>query len=115
MRSAIMAVVGSRVSGAVRTYLNLAQMSAADGVLDIACREESMIFMNKPAVQQVLQEAAAACGYRSVQLHKQGSTPAGPLPAQKPTPAPAAAEAPSALDQILANARKLGVEIRDNN
>lgn len=115
VRSAIMAVVGSRVSGAVRTYLNLAQMSAADGVLDIACREESMIFMNKPAVQQVLQEAAAACGYRSVQLHKQGSTPAGPLPAQKPTPAPAAAEAPSALDQILANARKLGVEIREKD
>lgn len=115
VRSAIMAVVGSRVSGAVRTYLNLAQMSAADGVLDIACREESMIFMNKPAVQQVLQEAAAACGYRSVLLHKQGSAPAGPLPAQKPTPAPAAAEAPSALDQILANARKLGVEIREKD
>lgn len=112
-----MAVVGSRVSGAVRTYLNLAQMSAADGVLDIACREESMIFMNKPAVQQALQEAAAACGYRSVLLHKQGSAPAGPLPAQKPAPVEAApaAEAPSALDQILANARKLGVEIRDKN
>ena len=70
---------------------------------------------NGVTVQQVLQEAAAACGYRSVQLHKQGSTPAGPLPAQKPTPAPAAAEAPSALDQILANARKLGVEIREKD
>lgn len=114
VRSAFMAVAGPKVNGAVRTYLNLAEMSVENNILDIACREESMIFMNKPAVQQLLLEAALTCGYQSVRLHKQGTAapaPIQPAPAEPEAPAPGA----SALEQVLANARRLGVEIREKH
>lgn len=113
VRSAFMAVAGQKVSGAVRTYLNLSEMCVENDLLDIACREESMIFMNKPAVQQVLREAALACGYQGVRLHKQGTAAAAPVlqtAAEAKVPETSGA---SALEQVLANARRLGVEIRE--
>lgn len=108
IRSAFLAVAASRVSGAVRTYLQLADMNAIGGTLDIACREESMIFMSKPAVQQVLEEAALACGYTAVTVHKKGAAaPRAPEPQPEKKPKPGT----SALEDILARAREMGVEI----
>ncbi len=114
VRDAFLAVAAGKVSGAVRTYLKLADMEALEGVLHIACREESMIFMKKPAVQDVLLEAARACGYTDVRVRKQGE----PLPGGQPVRAAAApqpaAPAPKAADpmaDILARAKALGVEV----
>lgn len=79
-------MAANKVSGAVRTYLKLADMEAVDGVLHIACREESMLFMKKPAVQEVLCEAARACGYTGARVRKMGEPlPRGRLP-PPPTP-----------------------------
>ena len=74
-----------------------------------------MIFMNKPAVQEVLREAAASCGYSNILIREQGSAApaARPAPEAKREPAPAGGS--SALDQILANARRLGVDIKQDN
>ena len=105
VKDAFLAVAASRVSGAVRTYLKLADMEAAGGVLHIACREESMIFMKKPAVQEVLNEAAQACGYQEVRVRKMGEPiPGGPAPSQ-----PKAADP---MADILARAKMLGVEVK---
>ena len=89
-------------SGAVRTYLKLADMEAVDGVLHIACREESMLFMKKPAVQEVLSEAARACGYTGARVRKMG----------EPLPRGEAAPAADPMADILARARALGVEVK---
>ena len=85
-------------------------MQAIDGVLHIACREESMIFMKKPAVQEVLNEAAAACGYRSAAIRKVGD----PIPGGGKATVPAAEPAKPAdpMADILARARALGVEVK---
>ena len=115
VKSAFMAVAASQVSGAVRTYLNLAEMNADKGILDIACREESMIFMGKPAVQEVLTEAARSCGYTDIRLHKMGSAaPAAPARStvQSGQPAPADGQR-SALDAILARAKNMGIKIEE--
>ena len=109
VKDAFLAVAASRVSGAVRTYLKLADMEVVGGVLHIACREESMIFMKKPAVQEVLNEAAQACGYQEARVRKMGE----PIPGG--APAPAAAPAKPAADpmaDILARAKMLGVEVK---
>jgi len=110
VKEQFLTVAQSKVSGAVRTYLKLADMQAVDGVLHIACREESMIFMKKPAVQEVLNEAAAACGYRSAVIRKMGD----PIPGGGKASAPAAEPAKPAdpMADILARARALGVEVK---
>ena len=110
VKEQFLTVAQSKVSGAVRTYLKLADMQAVDGVLHIACREESMIFMKKPAVQEVLNEAAAACGYRSAAIRKMGD----PIPGGGKASAPAAEPAKPAdpMADILARARALGVEVK---
>ena len=114
VRSAFLAVAGPRVSGAVRTYLGLSRMEVRDGTLHIGCLPESMIFMNKPAVQEVLAQAARECGYERLALGKLGEASA---PVAAPAPKPTAEEGPksgsSALDAILQNARRLGVEIKE--
>ena len=110
VKEQFLTVAQSKVSGAVRTYLKLADMQAVDGVLHIACREESMIFMKKPAVQEVLNEAAAACGYRSAAIRKMGD----PIPGGGKASAPAAEPAKPAdpMADILARARAVGVEVK---
>ncbi len=107
VRDAFLAVAAGKVSGAVRTYLKLADMEAIGGVLHIACREESMIFMKKPAVQEVLTEAAQACGYTEARVRKMGE----PIPGGSPAPAPAKPAADPMAD-ILARAKALGVEVK---
>ena len=106
VKDAFLAVAASRVSGAVRTYLKLADMEAVGGVLHIACREESMIFMKKPAVQEVLNEAAQACGYQEARIRKMGE----PIPGGAPAPQPKPTADPMA--DILARAKMLGVEVK---
>jgi len=109
VKDAFLAVASGKVSGAVRTYLKLADMEAVNGTLHIACREESMIFMKKPAVQEVLTEAAKACGYSAVAVRKMGDPiPGGAAPA--PAAQPAAPADPMA--DILARAKALGVEVK---
>ncbi|MBR5537673.1 MAG: hypothetical protein IKU58_07205, partial [Clostridia bacterium] len=79
-------------------------------VLHIACREESMIFMKKPAVQEVLTEAAKACGYTAVAVRKVGDPiPGGAAPQPAPAAKPAAADP---MADILARAKALGVEVK---
>ena len=111
-KSAFMAVAGPQVSAAVRTYLNMAEMQVADRVLHIACRKESMIFMNKPAVQTVLRSAAQACGHRDVVLREQEAPAPGPQGGDESSLPEQGAEGGAALEQILANARRLGVDIK---
>ena len=107
VKEQFLTVAASRVSGAVRTYLKLADMEVVGGVLHIACREESMLFMKKPAVQEVLSEAAKACGYTGAAIRKMGD----PIPgAAKAAEAPKPAADPMA--EILARARALGVEVK---
>ena len=109
MKDAFLAVASGKVSGAVRTYLKLADMEAVNGTLHIACREESMIFMKKPAVQEVLTEAAMACGYTAVAVRKMGEPmPQGAAPAA-PAAKPASADP---MADILARAKALGVEVK---
>jgi len=105
VKDAFLAVAASRVSGAVRTYLKLADMEVVGGVLHIACREESMIFMKKPAVQEVLNEAAQACGYQEARVRKMGD----PIPGGAPAPQPKASDP---MADILARAKMLGVEVK---
>ena len=105
VKDAFLAVAASRVSGAVRTYLKLADMEVVGGVLHIACREESMIFMKKPAVQEVLNEAAQACGYQEARIRKMGD----PIPGGAAAPQPKAADP---MADILARAKMLGVEVK---
>ena len=107
VKDQFLTVANSKVSGAVRTYLKLADMEVVGGVLHIACREESMLFMKKPAVQEVLSEAAKACGYTGAAIRKMGD----PIPgAAKAAEAPKPAADPMA--EILARARALGVEVK---
>ncbi|MBQ4578732.1 MAG: DNA polymerase III subunit gamma/tau [Clostridia bacterium] len=104
VKDAFLAVAANKVSGAVRTYLKLADMEAVNGTLHIACREESMIFMKKPAVQEVLTEAAKACGYTAVAVRKMGE----PMPQSAPAAKPAA----DPMADILARAKALGVDVK---
>ena len=112
VKDAFLAVAQSKVSGAVRTYLKLADMEAIGGVLHIACREESMIFMKKPAVQEVLTEAAKTCGYTAVAVRKVGDPISGSV-ARQANEAPALTKASTdPMAEILARARALGVEVK---
>ena len=107
VKDQFLAVANSKVSGAVRTYLKLADMEVVGGVLHIACREESMLFMKKPAVQEVLSEAAKACGYTGAAIRKMGDPiPGGAKPAEASKPAA------DPMADILARARALGVEVK---
>ena len=107
VKDQFLAVANSKVSGAVRTYLKLADMEVVGGVLHIACREESMLFMKKPAVQEVLSDAAKARGYTGAAIRKMGDPiPGGAKPAEAPKPAA------DPMADILARARALGVEVK---
>ena len=110
VKEQFLSVANSKVSGAVRTYLKLADMEVVDGMLHIACREESMLFMKKPAVQEVLAEAARSCGYAGAVIRKVGE----PIPgaASRQASAKPAQPAEDPMAAILARARALGVEVK---
>ena len=112
VKDAFLAVAQSKVSGAVRTYLKLADMEAIGGVLHIACREESMIFMKKPAVQEVLTEAAKTCGYTAVAVRKVGDPIPGSVARQANEAPPLTKASTDPMAEILARARALGVEVK---
>ena len=63
-----------------------------------------------PAVQEVLAEAAQACGYNGVHIRKMGD----PLPAgAAAAPAPKAEPKPAdPMADILARAKALGVDVK---
>jgi len=113
VKEQFLAVANSKVSGAVRTYLKLADMEVVGNLLHIACREESMLFMKKPAVQEVLTEAAKACGYSGAAIRKVGEPIPGSVARQTSENAIEAAKpAADPMAEILARARALGVEVK---
>ncbi|MBR5390527.1 MAG: DNA polymerase III subunit gamma/tau [Clostridia bacterium] len=114
LRSQVMAVVSSRVNSGVRTYLNLSEMRKDGDVLEIACQKISLLFIQKPAVEAVLLEAARQCGCGDIRIRAldDASAPLRTVPAPEPKNEP-----PRAIDdplqKILENARKLGVEVKE--
>ena len=93
LKDAFLTMVQSKVTPAVRTYLKLAEFSDDHGVLLIRAREEALGFMEKPALLELLREAAQTLSYTDVRVK-------GPAPA-----APA-----SALNDLLKNAQQLGID-----
>jgi len=95
LKNAVLSMVQSKVTPAVRTYLRMAEFSDERGALLIRVREEALGFMAKPALLDLLRETAQALSYTDVVVK-------GPAPA-----------APSdALTDLLKNARELGVETK---
>ena len=105
MKAPFLQLAGSHVNSAVRTYLNLAEMAVENGVLQIFVREEGLIFMKKPAVQELLSQCAKKLGHDGIELRKLGDRPA----------AAPASPAGGGLADILSSAQKLGVEIHTDS
>jgi len=94
----LVAAVSSRVNSGVRTYLSLAGARNIGGVLHIQVAEESLVFMDKPAVLDLLNEGARTLGLRGVSVSDK--------------PPKAAPAAPSPVADILSRAKSLGVDIK---
>lgn len=84
-----------KVNSAIKAYLGLAQTREADGGIYIEVPEESLIFMDKPEVLALIDEAGRAAGYAFARIGKQQ---------------PRQAEDP--LEQLGSRARALGVPVR---
>lgn len=97
IKAPFLSAVSSQLNSAVRTYLNLADFSVQQDVLHIAVLEESLIFMEKPAVIQILRQGAENLSLRDVKLVKKGAE-------KKPISKP--------INDILENARQLGITIK---
>jgi len=97
VKAPFLSAVSSQLNSAVRTYLNLADFSVQQDVLHIAVLEESLIFMDKPAVLQILRQGAQSLSLKDVKLTKKGAE-------KKPDPKP--------INDILENARQLGITIK---
>ena len=83
-----------KISSAVRVYLGMAQTREQDGGIYIEVPEEGLIFIGKPDVMALIDEAGKAAGYAFAKVGKQ-------LPKQKEDP----------LETIRARARDLGVPV----
>ncbi len=92
---AFCAAVGAKVNSAVKTYLGLSEPRYENGGLCIVVLAEAMVFMDKPDVRSVFEEAGAAIGLAFVHLEKK-------KPAEKKNP----------LADIRARAEGLGIEIK---
>ena len=79
-------------------------MEARNGTLYIYVRDEAMIFMKKPAVQELLLSCAKQVGHQAISVEKLSDKPAAPAPAPNPVIS-------SGLADILSSARSLGVEV----
>jgi hypothetical protein len=77
-------------------------MEARNGTLYIYVRDEAMVFMKKPAIQELLLSCAKQVGHQNVKVEKLSD---------KPKAATAAPTAGGGLADILSSARSLGVEI----
>ena len=83
-----------KVNSAIKAYLGLAQTREADGGIYIEVPEESLIFMDKPEVLALIDEAGRSAGYAFAKVGKQQ---------------PRQAEDP--LEQLSSRARTLGVPV----
>jgi len=99
----LVAAVSAKVNSGVRTYLSLASARNIGGVLHIQVAEESLVFMDKPAVLAILNEGARTLGLQGVMVsdkpHKDGA-PKASGPASSP------------VADILSRAKSLGVDIK---
>ncbi|MBR4875671.1 MAG: DNA polymerase III subunit gamma/tau, partial [Clostridia bacterium] len=84
-----------KISSAVRVYLGMAQTREQDGGIYIEVPEEGLIFIGKPDVLALIDEAGKAAGYAFAKVGKQ-------LPKQKEDP----------LETIRARAHDLGVPVK---
>ncbi|MBR5284952.1 MAG: DNA polymerase III subunit gamma/tau [Clostridia bacterium] len=84
-----------KISSAVRVYLGMAQTREQDGGIYIEVPEEGLIFIGKPDVLALIDEAGKAAGYAFAKVGKQ-------LPKQKEDP----------LETIRTRARDLGVPVK---
>ena len=83
-----------KVNSAVRSYLKTAAVTEQDGGIIIEVPEEGLIFIGKPDVLAVIEEAGKAAGYSSVKVVKR-------QPRQKQDP----------LELIRSRAEKAGVKV----
>ena len=104
VKAPFLALASSQVNSAVRTYLGLAEMEARNGTLHIYVRDEAMIFMKKPAVQELLLSCAKQVGHQAIAIEKLSDKP-------KAAPAPGPGIS-GGLADILSSARSLGVEVK---
>ena len=104
VKASFLALASSQVNSAVRTYLGLAEMEARNGTLHIYVRDEAMIFMKKPAVQELLLSCAKQVGHQAIAIEKLSDKP-------KAAPAPGPGIS-GGLADILSSARSLGVEVK---
>ena len=107
VKAPFLALAGSQVNSAVRTYLGLAEMEARNGTLHIYVRDEAMIFMKKPAVQELLLNCAKQVGHQAISLEKLSDKPKAAAAAPNPAVS-------GGLADILSSARSLGVEVKTN-
>ena len=107
VKAPFLALASSQVNSAVRTYLGLAEMEARNGTLYIYVRDEAMIFMKKPAVQELLLNCAKQVGHQAISLEKLSDKPKAAAAAPNPA-------ASGGLADILSSARSLGVEVKTN-
>ena len=105
VKSPFLALANSQVNSAVRTYLGLSEMEARNGTLYIYVRDEAMIFMKKPAVQELLLSCAKQVGHQAIAVEKLSDKPKAPAAALNPAVS-------SGLADILSSARSLGVEVK---
>jgi len=89
--------VSPKVNTAVRTYLGYAEVYEKNGILEVAVREESMIFIDKPAVREVFDNQARAMGFQGARIVKLGD--------KKPQ------DTTKKLDALIDRAHKLGVDV----
>ena len=102
VKAPFLALANGQVNSAVRTYLGLSEMEVRNGTLYIYVRDEAMVFMKKPAIQELLLSCAKQVGHQNVKVEKLSD---------KPKAATAAPTAGGGLADILSSARSLGVEI----
>ena len=107
VKAPFLALASNQVNSAVRTYLGLAEMEARNGTLYIYVRDEAMIFMKKPAVQELLLNCAKQVGHQAISLEKLSDKPKAAAAAPKPAVS-------GGLADILSSARSLGVEVKTN-
>jgi hypothetical protein len=104
VKAPFLALASSQVNSAVRTYLGLAEMEARNGTLHIYVRDEAMIFMKKPAVQELLLNCAKQAGHQAISIEKLSDKPKAAT-----APGPGIS---GGLADILSSARSLGVEVK---
>ncbi len=94
----LVTAVRPKVNSAVSTYLSLAEAQNIDNILNIYVAEESLIFIEKPAVLDILSKAAADMGLSGVKIAKK-TTDAKPADADTPG------------GGLLSHAESLGIKI----